>query len=187
MKHFQFPAIINDIFISTYLWLEAPSNRPRSSSSPASSALQAASIRILDLAVAKRPFYALRRTSGAITLPFDGIRLKSTGRRTYCRSAFGYDGKGAQGRRPAPDDHRLRFGSSIMARRSRSKTDELKRVSPHASRKRRGARPAAGRLKTSRCIRVGRRGAQRFSTICSRAQNIRIETLIYLHDCKGIE
>ena len=131
MKHFQFPAIINDIFISTYLWLEAPSNRPRSSSSPASSALQAASIRILDLAVARRPFYALRRTSGAITLPFDGIRHKSTGRRTYCRSAFGYDGKGAQGRQPAPDDHRLRFGlNPLRPTVSERFTQKSKRVYP---------------------------------------------------------
>ena len=80
---------------------------------------------------AASPFYALRRTSGAITLPFDGIRLKSTGHRTYCRSAFGYDGKGAQGRRPAPDDHRLRFGlNPLRPTVSERFTQKSKRVYP---------------------------------------------------------
>ena len=72
MKHFQFPAIINNIlFICTYLLLQSDFNRPRSSSVSASSPLPA-----------------------AITPHFDCIRLKSTSRRTYCRSAFGYDAKG---------------------------------------------------------------------------------------------
>ena len=38
--------------------------------------------------------YALRRAPAAITLPFDDIRLKPTGCRIHCRSAFGYDAKG---------------------------------------------------------------------------------------------
>ena len=83
MKRFQFPAIINDMFlICTYLLLEALSTLP------------AAFIRLFD-AVESR-LYALRRAPAAITLPFDDIRLKSTDRRTHCRSMFGHDGKGVR-------------------------------------------------------------------------------------------
>ena len=82
MKRFRFPAIINDILlICTYLLLEALSTLP------------AAFIRLFD-AVESR-LYALRRAPAAITLPFDDIRLKPTGCRIHCRSAFGYDAKGA--------------------------------------------------------------------------------------------
>ena len=94
MKRFQFPAIINHIpYICTRILLEPPLNRPRSSSLSASRTLPAAFIRIFD-AVESRLF-ALRRVPAAITLPFDNIRLKPTDRRTHCRSAFVYDGKGA--------------------------------------------------------------------------------------------
>ena len=97
MKRFQFPAIISNIvFICTLILLEADLNRPRSSSLSASlsasSPLPAAFIRILD--AEESCFYALRRIPAAITPHFDCIRLKSTSRRTYCRSAFGYDAKG---------------------------------------------------------------------------------------------
>ena len=93
MKHFQFPAIINNIlFICTYLLLESDFNRPRSSSVSASSPLPAAFIRIFNSM--ESPLCALRRIPAAITPHFDCIRLKSTSRRTYCRSAFGYDAKG---------------------------------------------------------------------------------------------
>ena len=93
MKHFQFPAIINNtVLISTYLLLESSLNRPSSSSLSASGTLPAAFIRIFG--EEESSFYALRRISAAITPHFDCIRLKSTSRRTYCRSAFGYDAKG---------------------------------------------------------------------------------------------
>ena len=93
MKRFQFPAIINNIIsICTHLLLEVFLKRPSSSSLSASSTLPAAFIRIFD--AEGRNFYALRHIPVAITPHFDGIRLKSTGRRTYCRSAFGYDAKG---------------------------------------------------------------------------------------------
>ena len=93
MKHFQFPAIIsNSIFICTYLLLESSLNRPSSSSLSASSSLPAAFIRIFG--AEESSFYALRRIPAAITPHFDGIRPKSTSRRTYCRSAFGYGAKG---------------------------------------------------------------------------------------------
>ena len=94
MKRFQFPAIINYTFlICTYLLLESSLNRPSSSSLSASRSLPAAFTRIFDAVESRFP--ALCRVPAAITLPFDGIRLKSTNRRTHCRSAFGHDDKGA--------------------------------------------------------------------------------------------
>ena len=93
MKHFQFPAIINNVIsICTYLLLEVSLNRPSSSSLSVSSTLPAAFIRIFG--AEESHLYALCRIPVAITPHFDCIRLKSTSRRTYCRSAFGYDAQG---------------------------------------------------------------------------------------------
>ena len=93
MKHFQYPAIINKVIsICTYLLLEVSLNRPSSSSLSVSSTLPAAFIRIFG--AEESHLYALCRIPVAITPHFDYIRLKSTSRRTYCRSAFGYDAQG---------------------------------------------------------------------------------------------
>ena len=92
IKCFQFPAIINNIDICSYILPEATTNRPRSSSLSASCSLPAASIRILD--AWKHRLFALRHLPAAITLPWDDIRLKSTRRRIHCRSAFVFDGWG---------------------------------------------------------------------------------------------
>ena len=82
IKCSQFPAIINNIYIYTYIHPEAPT----------SCSLPAESIHIFD--AWKHGLSALRHIPAAITLPLDDIRLKSTRRRTYCRSAFVFDGRG---------------------------------------------------------------------------------------------
>ena len=90
MKYIQIPVIINKLDISPCIPHESGGTR-LSWRLTVSRQPSAAYIRKWE-AVRFNEVHTLRGTSGAITLPCDGIRLKSSTHRIHCRSAFGYKG-----------------------------------------------------------------------------------------------